>query len=173
MRSLRAEGLGQILGVRGSNTMFTNKAHTLAFSLTAALTLASCGGSSSTPAGAAPTPPIANSQITVATTTGTFSSIYSPSSLNTYVFYGIRYAAPPVGALRWQPPTAATPPAGTFVAVAPGNACPQPADTSPIGQSEDCLFLNVWVPTSATATSNLPVYFYIHGGALVTGTGAV
>jgi len=152
--------------------MFTNKAHTLALSLTAALTLACCGGGSTSP-GAAPTPPITNPQITVATTTGTFTSIYSPSSLNTYVFYGIRYAAPPVGALRWQPPTAPTPPTGTVVAGAAGNVCPQPADTSPLTQSEDCLFLNVWLPTTATAQSNLPVYFYIHGGALVTGTGAV
>jgi len=154
------------------NTMSTRKAQTIAWSLTAALTLASCGGGS-TPPGAAPTPTYTNPQITVATTTGTFSSIYSPSSFNTYVFYGIRYAAAPVGALRWQPPTAPTPPSATVVAGAAGNVCPQPGDVSPYTQSEDCLFLNVWVPTTATAKSNLPVYFYIHGGSLVTGTGAV
>lgn len=139
--------------------------------LSATLALTSCGGTDIP--GAAPNPPISNPQITVATTTGTFMSTYSPTSLNVYTFYGIRYAAAPMNALRWQPPTAPTPPTGTVVASTPGSACPQPDDTTPIGQSEDCLFLNVWVPTSATASSKLPVYFYIHGGALVTGTGAI
>jgi para-nitrobenzyl esterase len=138
--------------------------------LAVSLALASCGGSDN--AGAVPTPTPVSPQVTVATTTGTFTSIYSPSSYSVFAFYGIRYAAPPVGALRWQPPTAPTPPSGTVVASTPGNACPQAGDLSPITQGEDCLFLNVWVPTSATPNSKLPVYFYIHGGALVAGTGA-
>jgi para-nitrobenzyl esterase len=141
-----------------------------AFGLLAAmLGLVSCGGPD-IPA-APPAPPVSNPQITVATTTGTFQSIYSPTSFNVYAFYGIRYAAPPVGALRWQPPTPPTPPSGTVVASAPGSACPQPGNTA--AESEDCLFLNVWVPTSATPDSKLPVYFYIHGGALTTGSGAI
>jgi carboxylesterase type B len=31
-------------------------------------------------------------------------------------------------------------------------------------QSEDCLFANVWTPSSATPTSKLPVWVYIQGG---------
>ncbi len=30
--------------------------------------------------------------------------------------------------------------------------------------SEDCLFIDVYAPTNATITSNLPVYFFIQGG---------
>jgi para-nitrobenzyl esterase len=138
--------------------------------LAATLAITSCG--SDNPSGAVPVSTRANPQITVATSTGTFTSIYSPTNFNVYAFYGIRYAAPPVGPLRWQPPTAPTPPAGTVVASTPGNACPQPGNLSPITQGEDCLFLNVWVPTSATPDSKLPVYFYIHGGSLIAGTGA-
>lgn len=35
--------------------------------------------------------------------------------------------------------------------------------------SEDCLYLNVWAPSWANASSKLPVRFYVHGGALQTG----
>lgn len=38
--------------------------------------------------------------------------------------------------------------------------------------SEDCLFLNLWTPTSATPKSKLPVMVWIHGGAFVFGSGA-
>lgn len=30
--------------------------------------------------------------------------------------------------------------------------------------SEDCLFVNVFAPSDANSTSNLPVFFYIQGG---------
>eukprot|EP00729_Bicosta_minor_P001569 gene1569-12154_t len=30
--------------------------------------------------------------------------------------------------------------------------------------SEDCLFLNIWTPTTATPASSLPIMFFIHGG---------
>jgi para-nitrobenzyl esterase len=139
---------------------------------TLAATLALVSRGSDNPRGGAPVSEYANPQVTVATSTGTFTSIYSPTSFNVYAFFGIRYAAPPVGALRWQPPTAPTPPSSTVIASTPGNACPQSVDVSPIPQGEDCLFLNVWVPTSATANSKLPVYFWIHGGSLTEGTGA-
>lgn len=36
-------------------------------------------------------------------------------------------------------------------------------------ESEDCLSLNVWAPANATATSKLPVRFYIHGGGFQQG----
>lgn len=110
---------------------------------------------------------------TVATTTGTFSAVPSPSATGVDVFFGIRYAAPPEGALRWVPPQPPTSPTGVTLADAPGPACPQPQSTAPLPQSEDCLFLNVYVPATATPHSKLPVFFWIHGGALVTGTGAI
>jgi para-nitrobenzyl esterase len=109
---------------------------------------------------------------TVATRTGTFTGVPSPSAAGVNVFFGIRYGAAPEGALRWTPPQPPTPPAGTVLADVPGPACPQPASTAPLPQSEDCLFLNVYVPASATPGSLLSVLFWIHGGALITGTGA-
>ena len=108
---------------------------------------------------------------TVATTTGTFTAVPSPSFAGVNVFYGIRYAAPPEGSLRWTPPQAPVPPPGTVVAATPGAACPQPGGSSTI-TAEDCLFLNVFVPAGATPTSRLPVFYWIHGGSLITGSGA-
>jgi len=117
-------------------------------------------------------PQAAQASMTVATTVGTFSSITSSTNSSVQVFEGIRYAAAPEKTLRWQPPTAPTPPTGTVSADKFGDACPQSESTTPISQSEDCLFLNVWSPTSVTATSKLPVFLWIHGGALTFGTGA-
>jgi para-nitrobenzyl esterase len=108
----------------------------------------------------------------IVTTTGGFEPVPSPTEPGVDVFFGIRYAAAPIGDLRWAPPQAAPAPAGTVVAATPGDACPQAQSTGPLGQSEDCLFLNVYVPASVSAKSRLPVFFWIHGGALVTGTGA-
>jgi para-nitrobenzyl esterase len=110
---------------------------------------------------------------TVVTDTGTFTGVPSPSDPAAVdVFFGIRYAAAPEGAARWTPPQPPTPPTGTVLADLPGPACPQAGSTAPLPQSEDCLFLNVYLPATATPHSKLPVFLWIHGGALVTGTGA-
>lgn len=37
--------------------------------------------------------------------------------------------------------------------------------------SEDCLFLNIWIPKDAKAGDKLPVLFYIHGGGFTGGCG--
>ena len=108
---------------------------------------------------------------TVVTTSGAFKPIPSPTDPGANVFFGIRYAAAPEGALRWAPPTAAPAVTGTVIASKPGDACPQAQSTAPIGQSEDCLFLNIYVPASATPKSKLPVYYWMHGGALIFGAG--
>src|SRR5215472_12500727 len=60
-------------------------------------------------------------------------------------FLGIPYAAPPVGALRWQPPQPAARWHGVRDATQFAPHCPQPP--TPFGQaslSEDCLYLNVF-----------------------------
>jgi para-nitrobenzyl esterase len=85
-------------------------------------------------------------------------------------FLGIPYAAPPVGALRWQPPQPAASWSGVRDATQFAPHCPQSA--TPFGQpstSEDCLFLNVFTPSHKQAGSHFPVMVWIHGGALVTG----
>ena len=110
---------------------------------------------------------------TVRTDAGTFTAIPSSSDpTGVDVFLGIRYAASPAGAARWTPPQPPTPRHGHVLANTPGPACPQPVSTAPLPQSEDCLFLNVYVPKNATEQSQLPVFLWIHGGALITGTGA-
>ena len=84
-------------------------------------------------------------------------------------FLGIPYAAPPVGALRWQPPQPAAPWHGVRQAVSYAQHCPQPSSPfGAAGASEDCLFLNVFAPAGARA-SNLPVMVWVHGGSLRTG----
>ncbi|CAN9353544.1 unnamed protein product [Alternaria sp. RS040] len=86
------------------------------------------------------------------------------------IFKGIRYAAPPLGKLRFAAPQAPTPNRTTTLALSDPPFCPQtgassetPAEygfTSAIGD-EDCLFLNVYAPANA---KNLPVFLWIHGG---------
>src|SRR5215831_2741610 len=85
-------------------------------------------------------------------------------------FLGIPYAAPPVGALRWQPPQPAASWSGVRDATQFAPHCPQLA--TPFGQastSEDCLYLNVFTPSHQHAGAQFPVMVWMHGGALVTG----
>jgi carboxylesterase type B len=39
-------------------------------------------------------------------------------------------------------------------------------------QAEDCLFVNVWGPATATPSSKLPVWVYIQGGGYVSNSNA-
>ncbi|KZT52496.1 triacylglycerol lipase [Calocera cornea HHB12733] len=80
---------------------------------------------------------------------------------------GIRFAAPPLGALRWRAPqdplntTSGSVQNATkhgLLCLATGVAA---NDTT---TSEDCLFLDVYAPSNATSSSKLPVYFWIQGG---------
>lgn len=41
-----------------------------------------------------------------------------------------------------------------------------------MNRTEDCLFVNVFAPSTATPTSNLPVWVYIQGGGFVTNANA-
>ncbi len=90
------------------------------------------------------------------------------------VFKGIPYALPPVGSRRWQPPSPMPRWAGVKQTTEFGPACFQPENPGksiyswiPVPMSEDCLTLNIWSPADARKA---PVFFWIHGGALTTGS---
>jgi para-nitrobenzyl esterase len=105
----------------------------------------------------------------------TIEGVVSSVNTNVDVFFGIPYGT----AARWSPPVAHAPLSNPFDAkfatVVP--TCPQDNTILEFGvpllQSEDCLFLNIFVPASAMPTSKLPVLFWIHGGELQLGTGVV
>ncbi|HRO03018.1 MAG TPA: carboxylesterase family protein, partial [Terricaulis sp.] len=90
------------------------------------------------------------------------------------MFKGVPYAEPPVHQARWRAPRPIAPWLGVRDAGAFGPACvqlPRPAasvyayEVGPI--SEDCLTLNIWAPANAR---NAPVFVWIHGGSLVSGS---
>ncbi len=97
-------------------------------------------------------------------------------------FKGIRYAT----AGRWEYPQLVTDWEGIYDASQYGACCWQDrAFNSEEGSfyhkefregdsytySEDCLFLNIWIPETVTKGSQLPVLVYIHGGAYQGGCG--
>ena len=87
-------------------------------------------------------------------------------------FLGIRYAAPPVGALRWMPPQPVAESMATHTATAFGPHCAQLASSFGVAStSEDCLYLNVYTPAAKRSPNArpLPVMVWIHGGALLVG----
>jgi para-nitrobenzyl esterase len=106
---------------------------------------------------------------TVQTDTGEVRGIVHPDRR---VFQGISYAAPPVGELRWAPPQPAEPWAGVRDATEPGSPSPQlkNAIADLAGTNEDCLFLNVTTPATASPEQRKPVMVWIHGdGAIGSG----
>ncbi len=86
-------------------------------------------------------------------------------------FLGMPYAAPPVGARRWQPPQPPEPWSAPRPANAFGPACPQDTADAGFPQSEDCLFVNVW-SGRVEASAHLPVMVFIHGGGFKNGSGS-
>lgn len=93
------------------------------------------------------------------------------------VFRGLPYALPPTGWRRWRPPAEMPRWRETRDATRFGPACHQPvargtsiyAAADAPTMSEDCLSLNIWAPREARA---VPVFVWIHGGALSTGSGS-
>jgi len=91
-------------------------------------------------------------------------------------FLGIPYAAPPVGALRWQAPKSVTPWGSPRLAQQFGNNCPQFGTAFGLPSfDEDCLYLNVYTPPVASARnkhgSRAPVMVWLHPGAFQFGEG--
>ena len=94
------------------------------------------------------------------------------------LFAGLPYAAPPVGERRFRPPQPVEPWEGTREATRFSPWAPQSARGlgavlagAPVDWDEDCLYLNVQTP--ALDDARRPVMVWIHGGAFVSGSGAV
>jgi para-nitrobenzyl esterase len=89
------------------------------------------------------------------------------------LFQGVPYAASTGGALRWRPPQPV--PAWTEPrdATRPCPICPQqPSSYAEVASlEEDCLFLNVTAPRSATPAAPRPVMVWIHGDGAIGGGG--
>ena len=97
-------------------------------------------------------------------------------------FLGIPFAAPPVGDLRWRPPSPPSGWKGVRVADHLGSSCMQPIvkERLPWTEefheqnevSEDCLYLNIWSP-KVSPNAHLPVIVFIHGGGYTSGSGGI
>ncbi len=91
-------------------------------------------------------------------------------------YRGIPYALPPTGQLRWALPQPVTTSwSDVYKADEFGPACPQQARFNLTEESlhEDCLSINVSVPTDLKPGEKLPVLFWIHGGAFVGGSSSL
>ncbi|GAB1264339.1 carboxylesterase/lipase family protein [Aurantivibrio infirmus] len=91
-----------------------------------------------------------------------------------YAWLGIPFAKPPVGELRWKLPQPIDPWDGIFEANKTIQPCPQFVSTLSAGiedldgdkvvGDEDCLYLSVYAPTTASPENPLPVMYWIFGG---------
>ncbi|XP_068628362.1 uncharacterized protein [Battus philenor] len=110
---------------------------------------------------------------------------------NVEMFLGIPYAAAPVGTLRFMPPVSAPPWSGVKMATSFAPVCPQSlpvikkGDPPSMGrqnymnrlkpflkeESEDCLYLNIYVPYREQKSKKFPVLVFIHGDSFEWSSG--
>lgn len=98
---------------------------------------------------------------------------FDGNQYNVTEFLGIPYAEPPVGKNRLKKPIPKAAFIRPFLALDYGATCLQRKSnlTQMVTVSEDCLFLNVFVPGNASIlASKLPVMVWIHGGGFVQST---
>lgn len=105
-----------------------------------------------------------NDPLTIQLPTGTFRG-FTPSGSRVDQWWGIPFAEPPVGPLRFKAPVPVTGERGRVKnATQFGNACPQAEDAgagAPI--SEDCLYLNVNYLFYLMSLDWLVLFFFVKG----------
>jgi acetylcholinesterase len=98
------------------------------------------------------------------------------------VFYGIPFAKPPIGDLRFRRPVPIDPWDGILLADTMPNSCFQERYEYFPGFegeemwnpntniSEDCLYLNIWAPKKRKDGSKVPLLVWVYGGGYMSGT---
>ncbi|XP_030751749.1 uncharacterized protein LOC115879197 [Sitophilus oryzae] len=114
---------------------------------------------------------ISDDSLLVTTSQGTLRGhiLTSPGNKTFKAFQGVPYAQPPLGNLRFQAPQPPLNWDGIRDATKDGNICFAITSDSP-EESEDCLFLNVFVPILDDDNQcKLSVMLWIHGGGFTHG----
>ncbi|KAF2269938.1 alpha/beta-hydrolase [Lojkania enalia] len=140
---------------------------------------------------AAPAAPVERAAAPTVVIPSPAATVVGKSLLSVESFNGIPFAKPPTGELRLKPPQPLTSALGKIDATGLAKACPQfffsiddsnfPTNVlgtilnTPLFQAasnagEDCLTLNVQRPAGTTASSKLPVLFWIFGGGFELGS---
>lgn len=114
-------------------------------------------------------------QLSVVTTkNGRISGLYDEAT-NVTQYRSIPYAQPPIGELRFREPQPVQPWRGIRNGTENPPACMQRhhplSDRRPAKMSEDCLYLNIYVPGVDPENSdrNYPVLVWLHGGDFIYG----
>ena len=110
----------------------------------------------------------------MATASGKVSGTRLSSGVKAY--FGIPFAKPPTGELRWKPPQPISWD-GIWNADRKGPECIQVLRAHDINHyfgeeptSEDCLYLNLWAPAEAKSGDSRPVIVFIYGGGGTLGS---
>eukprot|EP00039_Didymoeca_costata_P024508 m.10515 g.10515 ORF g.10515 m.10515 type:complete len:549 (+) comp4275_c0_seq1:25-1671(+) len=87
-------------------------------------------------------------------------------------FLGVPFAKPPVNELRWEPPQMPEPWTTPKKTKTYGYTCYQSknffSETSLM--SEDCLYLNIWLPKDIAKKNNTPILLFFYGGSWAEGS---
>ena len=104
---------------------------------------------------------------------------FDGTSFNLTKFLGIPFAEPPTGVRRFNKPIKKNSLNGNFIAKTMPPICIQNSamllqigvDPNSLNQSEDCLYLNIYIPGSGPVdkTRNLAVMIWIYGGGFQMG----
>ncbi|MFB3854708.1 MAG: carboxylesterase/lipase family protein [Vicinamibacterales bacterium] len=94
-----------------------------------------------------------------------------------HAYLGVPFAEPPVRELRWREPKPVRPWKGVYHADRKPSMCMQQMRGHNLNHyfgeeaaSEDCLYLNLWVPPEAKPGDRRPVLVFIYGGGYTQGT---